>query len=167
MKTTGTRAWKGLLNYHIRWVGFACYWPFVAMTRNMFFNIRMFKGFCHQGSPQQYSKYFIWTCIVFSCKFVRWDDETPGPGCYFLSYLSPGLEFPSRDVQELLLFLLFVGRRSGVGLVWQGNWSTQQRPISELRFWISEGLPRAEPWSEGVEFPGLWGISRKVWVNES
>ena len=28
-------------------------------------------------------------------------------------------------------------------------------PISELRFWISEGLTQAEPWSEGVEFPGL------------
>ena len=36
------------------------------------------------------------------------------------------------------------------------------RPVSELRFWISEGLTQEESEAQGVEFPGPWEISRKV-----
>ena len=44
--------------------------------------------------------------------------------------------------------------------------STRIRPISVLRFWISEDLTQAESQFQGVEFSCPWGIPRKFWVNE-
>ena len=41
------------------------------------------------------------------------------------------------------------------------------RSIRELRVWMSEGLTRADAESQGVEFLGPEGTSRKLGANDS